>query len=321
MSTKSTSTKSTGTKSTGTKSTGTTSTGTDSAGAGAIRVGTLPVPGATLHYEVRGAGPLLLLICGGVYDAYGYAGLAERLADRYTVVTYDRRGNSRSPLDGPPAPQRIGTHADDAYRILVAVGGPDSDPAYVFGNSSGAIIGLELAARHPERVRVLVGHEPPLFDLLPDRDRWRTMIRDVEVAFAHGGAGAAGQVLAAGLAMRGAEPADERVPGGADAPQGTPGPEMLAAIGRMEKNMEFFIGYEVPPFAAYRPDLAALRGSAVRIVPGVGAESAGEPPNRAGRELAQLLDTTAVVFPGDHGGFGNRVEEFAATLHEVFSGS
>jgi pimeloyl-ACP methyl ester carboxylesterase len=63
--------------------------------------GTLKVPGASLYYEVRGSGPVLLLVCGGLYDAAGYAGLARQLAGRYTVVTYDRRGNSRSPLDGP----------------------------------------------------------------------------------------------------------------------------------------------------------------------------------------------------------------------------
>jgi hypothetical protein len=60
-------------------------------------IATLDVPGATLHDEVRGDGPVLLMICGGVYDAAGYAGLADQLADRCTVVTYDRRGNSRSP--------------------------------------------------------------------------------------------------------------------------------------------------------------------------------------------------------------------------------
>ena len=79
---------------------------------------TLRVPGAQLHYEVRGSGPLLLLICGGVYDADGYAGLAHHLTDSYTVLTYDRRGNSRSPLDGPPAPQSIQVHGDDAHRLL-----------------------------------------------------------------------------------------------------------------------------------------------------------------------------------------------------------
>src|SRR5262244_297883 len=78
----------------------------------ATKSNTLKVPGASLYHEVRGSGPVLLLICGGVYDAAGYAALAERLAGRYTVVTYDRRGNSRSPLDGPPSPQRIEVHGD-----------------------------------------------------------------------------------------------------------------------------------------------------------------------------------------------------------------
>src|SRR5262249_59794224 len=134
----------------------------------ATKSNTLRVPGAALYYEVGGSGPVLLLICGGVYDAAGYAALAERLAGRYTVVTYDRRGNSRSPLDGPPAPQRIQVHGDDAHRVLSAVGVTASEPAHVFGNSSGAMIGLELAARHPEQVRTLVAHEPPIFELLPD---------------------------------------------------------------------------------------------------------------------------------------------------------
>ncbi|MEU0486292.1 hypothetical protein ABZ260_44925, partial [Streptosporangium sp. NPDC006013] len=75
-----------------------------------MKTDVLKVPGATLHYEVRGTGPVLLLICGGVYDAAGYAALAGQLADRYTVVSYDRRGNSRSPLDGPPEQQSIDAH-------------------------------------------------------------------------------------------------------------------------------------------------------------------------------------------------------------------
>jgi len=41
---------------------------------------TLDVPGATLHYQVRGSGPVLLMICGGIYDADLLADLAERLA-------------------------------------------------------------------------------------------------------------------------------------------------------------------------------------------------------------------------------------------------
>ncbi|MCZ0980458.1 alpha/beta fold hydrolase [Streptomyces diastatochromogenes] len=70
----------------------------------AIAVGTVKVPGATLRHETRGSGPVLLLIPGGAGDAGLFEGMAGLLADAgHTVVSYDQRGLSRSPLDGPPA--------------------------------------------------------------------------------------------------------------------------------------------------------------------------------------------------------------------------
>ncbi|GIF68303.1 hydrolase [Asanoa ishikariensis] len=272
---------------------------------------TLKVPGATLHYEVRGTGPTLLLICGGVYDAAGYAGLGKALADRFTVVTYDRRGNSRSPLDGPDGPQSLPEHADDAAALIDAVGG---GPAHVFGSSSGAIIGLDLAARYPDRVRVLVAHEPPLFDLLPERDHFRAVIDEVEKTFAADGPEAANAVLGRGLDMGPAEEED-RAPGGG--PAETPDPETLAMFGRLEKNFAFFIGYEVPPFGRYVPDYATLRTGPVRIVPAAGEASAGQPPHRAAQALGERLGAPTAGVPGDHGGFGQQVPEFATRLDEL----
>ncbi|MFF3444553.1 alpha/beta fold hydrolase [Streptosporangium sp. NPDC002721] len=279
------------------------------------KTNTLKVPGATLYHETRGSGPVLLLICGGIYDAARYAELAQRLADRYTVVTYDRRGNSRSPLDGPPESQSIETHADDAHRVLVEAGVTADEPAYVFGNSSGAIIGLELAARHPEQVRVLVSHEPPLFELLPDRDRWRDVIRDVEEAFAKEGAGAAMRAFATGFDRTGHEHEEAATHG----ERGEPTPEMAEAMARMEKNTEFFIGYEVPPFVGYLPDVDALRSSSTRVVMVAGEESEGQPPYRASFVVAEQIGGRHVMFPGDHGAFGTRPEAFAAKLDEVLS--
>jgi pimeloyl-ACP methyl ester carboxylesterase len=281
----------------------------------------LKVPGANLYYEVRGSGPVLLLICGGVYDAAGYAGLAEQLADRYTVVTYDRRGNSRSPLDGPPEQQSIEVHGDDAHRVLAAAGVTGGEAAHVVGNSSGAMIGLELAARHPEQVRTLVAHEPPVFELLPDRDHWRAVIQDVADAFGKEGAGPAMQILAAAFEMSGGAPEDGRAPGGGQEPQGEPDPETMRTMARMETNMEFFIGYEVPPFARYTPDIDALRASQAHVVLAVGEASEGEPPYRAAVAVAERLGSEPVVFPGDHGGFGAQPEAFAARLHAVISGA
>jgi pimeloyl-ACP methyl ester carboxylesterase len=281
---------------------------------------TLDVPGASLHYEVRGSGPVLLLICGGIYDAAGYAGLAGLLADRYTVVTYDRRGNSRSPLTGPPERQDVAVHADDASRLLGEVAG---GPAFVFGNSSGAQIALELAARHPDQVRALVAHEPPLLGLLPDADHWQSVIAEVERAYRDGGVGPAMGVFGAAMGMSGgdepAEPDEQGEHGEPGEAAEPPSPEMLEMFARFERNTDFFVGYEVPGFGRQAVDVAALRESPVRITVAVGAESAGEPPHRAGLALAERLGKPAETYPGDHGGFGTQAPAFAAGLAETFA--
>ncbi|MGI5244893.1 alpha/beta fold hydrolase [Dactylosporangium sp. CA-139066] len=261
----------------------------------------LSVPGATLYYEVRGSGPVLLLICGGIYDAEGFAALADEMAADHTVVTYDRRGVSRSPLAGPPAEVNVEEQADDAYRLLGAVGVTEDDPADVFGNSSGAEIALELAARYPGMVRTVVAHEPPVFELLPDFDHWRSVMAQVAEVYRTAGVGAALGTFGAAMG------------GNADSRGAPPSPEFAA---RMQGNLETFVAYEIPGFGAFVPDLDGLRSSTVRIVPAVGAASTGEPPNRAGLELATRLETTAEVFPGGHGGFGDGAP-FGARLREV----
>jgi hypothetical protein len=66
-----------------------------------VRTGTVKVPGARLFYQVRGSGPGLMILCGGAAGVDGFSSVAPYLAASYTVVTYDRRGLSRSPLDHP----------------------------------------------------------------------------------------------------------------------------------------------------------------------------------------------------------------------------
>ncbi|GAA1246803.1 hypothetical protein GCM10009676_36270 [Prauserella halophila] len=68
----------------------------------------LHVPGARLYYEVRGDGPLLVLIPGAPGNARVFTALADQLAQRYTVLTYDRRGFSRSVLDGAQVANTVG---------------------------------------------------------------------------------------------------------------------------------------------------------------------------------------------------------------------
>lgn len=95
---------------------------------------------------------------------YGTA-CAPRFLKRYTVVTYDRRGLSRSTLHDPDESPTIQRHSDDAHRLLSEL---TTEPACVFGTSLGALIALDLVARHPEQIRTLAAHEAPLHHLLPN---------------------------------------------------------------------------------------------------------------------------------------------------------
>ncbi|WP_285774890.1 alpha/beta fold hydrolase [Microtetraspora sp. NBRC 13810] len=130
--------------------------------------GYLPVPGARLYYEVRGDGPALLISQSGEGDAGRTADLVVRLADTYTVITYDRRGLSRSTLDDPAAGATMAEHADDVQRLLAQL---TDGPAHMLGCSFGAVLGLHLAVRHPGRLATLIAHEPVAPALLPDADR------------------------------------------------------------------------------------------------------------------------------------------------------
>ena len=264
---------------------------------------TLKVPGATLHYEGCGSGPVLLCIPGGPADGGGFAPLRDVLADRYTVVTYDPRGLSRSPFDGEPQDTTVQTFADDAHRLLEAVGG---EPAYVLGSSGGGLVGLELVSEHPGQVRVLVAHEPPCTRLLDDADEHVAFSREVHDTYLAEGVGPAmGKFMAtAGLDQGAAQPpVDSR-------------PAMDEAMGHMQGNMDFFLGHMWLPLGDYVPDTSQL--SSHPIVVAVGEHSEGQLANRAARALAEQLGQEPTAFPGDHG-WGGEPEAFASRLHEVLT--
>ena len=96
--------------------------------------------GAEIYCERRGNGPLLLLIHGAMEDAGFYSSAADILAERFTVVSYDRRCNSRSSGDRS-ADMTVAQQARDAASIIKAIG---VGKAIVLGRSGGAVIGLEL---------------------------------------------------------------------------------------------------------------------------------------------------------------------------------
>ena len=240
-----------------------------------VKIDSLKVPGASLYYEVRGSGPVLLMIPGGPADANSFQGIAPHLTDEFTLVTYDPRGISRSPLDEPIDDRRIvELFADDAHRLLAAVG---TEPAFVFGTSGGALIGLDLGARHPGQVQVLVAHEPPAIALLPDSPRHRAAIQDVHDTYRSSGIGPAMQkfMVVSGLeAEGGRQPAES-------GPRREPTPETADAMAQMQRNTEFFLAHYALAVTTYQPDIAALKAGSTRIVAAVGRTRTETWPSRA----------------------------------------
>ena len=150
---------------------------------------TLDVPGATLTYDVRPDGspstaPLFLI--GSPMGAAGFGTLAGHFPDR-TVVTYDPRGSERSTKADPTSPSTPDEHADDLHRLIA---GARRGPVDLFASSGGAVNALALVAKHPEDVRTLVAHEPPLASILPDREDALAAVRAIHETYQRSGFGA-----------------------------------------------------------------------------------------------------------------------------------
>jgi pimeloyl-ACP methyl ester carboxylesterase len=128
-----------------------------------------------LAHRTAGAGPPILLIHGGAEDAGMLTGQAQAIAARgRRVIWYDRRGTGGSTREDWPG-SGADQHADDAAVLLRSL---DAVPATVLGFSSGGIVALALAARHPDVVAEVIAWEPPVVSMLPDAVQLRTALHE-----------------------------------------------------------------------------------------------------------------------------------------------
>jgi pimeloyl-ACP methyl ester carboxylesterase len=123
---------------------------------------TIPVRDTTIYYEQAGQGPSLLFIHGMCGNATVWAGQVDRLGDRFSCVTYDRRGHTRSAMGAEP--ESVATHAADAAALIEALG---LVRPVVVSSSGGARIAVELARTRPDLLAGAVFSEPPIFSLEP----------------------------------------------------------------------------------------------------------------------------------------------------------
>ena len=279
---------------------------------------TLDVPGATLTYDVRrndaSTEPILLLI-GSPMGAAGFATLSRHFVDR-TVVTYDPRGAERSTRTDPASPSTPDEHADDLHRLIQAVGGPVD----LFASSGGAVNALALVARHPEDVRTLVAHEPPLASVLPDREHAMAASRAVSETYERSGWGAGMALFITVVNHQGPITAEI-------AAQPAPDPAMFGMPAEDDgSRTDPLLGQNLVTSIDYEPDFDALRSASTQLVLAAGEESEGELASRGAFAVAERLGTKPVLFPSGHGGFlggeygqTGEPEAFAARLREVLA--
>jgi pimeloyl-ACP methyl ester carboxylesterase len=279
---------------------------------------TLDSPGATITYDVRpggdGSQPPLMLI-GSPMGATGFVSLASHFPDR-TVVTYDPRGAERSIKDDPSSESIPEQHADDLHRIIQEVGGPVD----LFANSGGAVNALALVAAHPEDVRILIAHEPPLATVLPDEENAKAAVRAIRDTYQRRGFGAGMAQFIAISGHRGEFPADI-------GQQPVPDPAQFGMPTEDDgTRTDVMLHQTIIGTTHYQPDFAALRMASTRIIVAAGAESQGEMANRGSYGCARELGTEVVVFPSHHGGFlggeygwSGEPDAFAAKLREVLA--
>ena len=125
---------------------------------------TLHSGGVDLYFDRVGDGPLTVLTHGSWGDGNAWSGVVPKLAEHYEVITWDRRGHSRSD-DGPGGMRQ---DAVDLCRLIEHIGGT----AHLVGASFGSIVALKALEMRPKLVNKVVVHEPPLLSLLSGQDQW-----------------------------------------------------------------------------------------------------------------------------------------------------
>jgi pimeloyl-ACP methyl ester carboxylesterase len=276
---------------------------------------TLEAPGATLIYDVRpgSGGDIPLFLIGSPMGAAGFGSLASHFPDR-TIITYDPRGAERSTKADPSTESNPDQHADDLHRIIQEVGGPVD----LFASSGGAVNALALVAKHPEDVRMLVAHEPPLASVVPDAGNAKAAVRAISDSYQRGGFGAGMAHFMAITSHRGPFPDDI-------AQQPAPEPSMFGMpIEDDGSRTDVMLAQNLINTTHYEPDVDALRAASTRIVIAAGTESEGEMANRGAHAVAERLGTEPVIFPSHHGGFlggeygwPGEPDAFAAKLRDV----
>ena len=265
-----------------------------------VASGMIDIGTTKLYHEVRGSGPALLLITGGTGDAGEWMGVAPELAKEYTVVTYDRRGFSRSPRPDGWTATNMSEQADDAAALLHTL---DLAPAGVVGHSSGGAIACALVVSHPDVVRHAVIYEPPLFAVVPNGEEIAAGIRATAgQAMAEAGPRRAMEVFMRGIV---GDVVFESL-------------DIDPAIGeRILGNGEALFEIEMPAVAGFVPDRDRMRSSGVPLTVVVSEENRDTWFGAGASWLAEGTGANRIELPGGHVGYLTHQKDFVEMVRLI----
>lgn len=262
----------------------------------------ISVPGAELYFELRGEGPLTILV-GAPMRSDSFAPLAKFLAPGHSVLTTDPRGIGRSTVEDRGVDSTPELRAGDLARLIEHV---DQGPANVIGSSGGAVTALALAEARPDLLQTVVAHEPPLNELLDERDELREATQKMCERYLAGDVVGAWSTFFKNAGIEIPHEAIQQMFGGERDPQEV-------------KDERYWFARELRPSTWWEPNVALLRerSHSIRIEVGIGEDSAGQECDRTSRALCRLLGLEPVLFPGGHTGFVEDPEGFGARLAPI----
>jgi pimeloyl-ACP methyl ester carboxylesterase len=117
--------------------------------------------GVRLHCAEMGSGPTVVLCHGLVFGSMAswYFSVAAKLAQRYRVVMFDKRGHGKS--DMPASGYDLPTLVDDLSAVIDHTVLRD-EPVTLIGHSYGALVALHYALQRKRRIRDLILIDAPL---------------------------------------------------------------------------------------------------------------------------------------------------------------
>ena len=254
---------------------------------------------ANIYYEVSGRGEALVLIHGAITDSAIFERAAKILSADFKVITFDRRGNSRSKAGSINSIEQgfsIDLQADDVRALMDEL---NIEKAYIAGVSLGAVVAERFFEMYPDRVEHLVMYEAgTLARMMRDDDEYRAWAKKTK------------EYLDAGKINNALLRFSEHL-----GPVDMRSPDKSAEVMQREySNIDYSFQYEIPAMLSYYPDEKFMKKEARRITIAAGERSGDTAYVRESKRLAEMIGRQLIFYPGGHNAPHDVPQEFAISI-------